>query len=478
MNKVYSSFLFKAIERFSVKGIGLIISVFLARLLATEDFGQIAILTVFINLSQMVIQSGFNTALVQTKEIRKEDYSTVFYISVAIAAVCVLLIYVGSPLISTYYDMPSLVKPLRVYAFVLFFGAFNSVQLAKLQREMRFKQTMICSLIATATSGVIGIAMAYFGFGLWSLVVYNMSTIIMTCVTMVFVTRWVPEITFSLERAKKLFQYGWKMLISAVLCTVYTEVRSLIIGKKFNSDALGQYNRGQQFPNIVSSTIDTSIQSVMFPELSRAQEDLERLKALLKKSVTVGAYLIFPAMVGLACIAKPLICILMTEKWLPAVEYMRFICVAEANIALTSSNLVAIKSTGRSDIYMKLEVMRRISMIAILLISVFAFDSVKAIAIGYVISSWVDVIIVLIPMKKILNYGFNEQFTDLLKIIAATIMMGIFVGLISLLNMPMVALLFVQMLVGIVAYIFASWLFKIESFILLKSYVKRVFRRR
>ena len=470
--KIVSSLAYKSIEQLLNKGLGLIISIVLARLLSPDHFGQLAILTVFINLSQTLIQSGFSSAVVQTKELHKSDYSTTFYISTLLAILMVVILFLCAPLISRAYETEALTAPLRVYSLTLLFGAFNSVQLAKLQREMRFKETMITRTIATVLSGAIGIYCAFAGFGLWALVIYNLSSNVLNCVTMLVACRWLPRLEFSIKRAKELWSFGWKMLVSSLLCSLYNDVRALIIGKKYSTEDLGYYNRGEQFPYVIANTIDTAVQSVMFPALASIQDQKERVKAILSKSVSLGALVIIPVLMGLAVVAEPFITLLLTEKWLPCVPYMQIICIGHASYSISSANLTAIKAIGRSDIYMKLETIRRIVMLAILLISVFCFNSIIAIVIGFAISSWIDVAIIMVPVKKLLGYGFIELVKDVWKVLLAVLIMYVAVYFIGLIKLSTIAVLCLQIIFGVIVYVLACFIIKEKSFFELLSFIK------
>ena len=459
-----SSLIYKFSERIAVKGIGLVIQIILARLLAPSVFGQLAILMVFINLSQSFVQSGLNTALVQNKDVTIKDYSTVFYISLAIGIVFNALVFFSAPIIADYYDETAIVLPLRVFSFTILIAAFNSVQTAKMQKEMLFKETMWCNLISTVISGAVGILMAYNDFGLWALVAYNMLQITITCITMSFAVKWFPMLTFSIKRAKILFSFGWKMLVSGLLCSFYNDVRTLIIGKKYSTEDLAYYNRGDQFPNMISTTIDDAIQSVMFPAFASVQDDKEKIKHTLKKTMMLGLFVISPFLMLLFGISENFIRVILTDKWLPALAFMQIMCVAKLCCSLQSTNLVVIKAIGRSDAYMKLEVIRRIAMMIILLVSVFCFDSLMAIAIGYAISSWVDAIIILIPMKKFANYGIFEQLCDSWKIYFSGIIMAavvVFIGELSLL--PIIEMV-LQVTVGVITYLLISYIIKVDCF--------------
>lgn len=459
--KVISSLAYKFIERLSVKGLGLVISIVLARMLVPEQFGQIAIMNVFINLSQVIVEGGFTTALVQRKDVKEQDYSTVFFINIALAAVCFLALQISAPWISAYYEQ-DITLALRIYSISVFFGAFNALQLARLQKRMQFRKIMICSLIATVISGVAGIAGAYCNLGLWALILYHMMNSVIVCITVSFVDKWLPKFEFSLNRAKILFSYGWKMFISAILSSLYADLRSLIIGKKFSSDDLAYYNRGQQFPQIISHTLDSAIQSVMFPTMASVQDERKKLARLLSSAETMGSYVIIPVMFGLAAVSEGVVQMLLTDKWMPCVPYMQWLCIANAAVPITSSNLIAIKSSGRSDVYMRLEMVRRLVMLAILMISVFVFKSVLAIAISFCISSWLDALIAMAPVKRLMDYGIGSQLADLWKILLASGVMFAVVQAMNLLQWSDYLLLPLQILTGVAVYLLLGKLLRIE----------------
>lgn len=475
--KIVSSLSFKFFEQLAVKGLGLIISIILARLLSPDNFGQLAIMAVFINLSLSLIQSGFGTALIQTKDLSKKDYSTAFYINLLLSITMVAIIFVTAPFIGKFYNSTAIVAPLRFYSLSLLFGAFNSIQTAKLQREMRFKASMYARLFATIASGILGIVFAYLGYGIWALVVYNFSYIVISSFTMLCASRWLPKFEFSKDRAKVLWGFGWKMFVSSLLCSLYDDVRSLVVGKKYSTDDLGYYNRGAQFPMIISTTTESAIQSVMFPVFSKEQDKKERLIAMLERSLSLSCLIIFPIMIGIAIVAKPLVVILLTEKWLPAVDYVYIFCIAYMTKSLTTPNLTAIKAIGRSDIYMKLEIIRRVAMMVVLLISVFCFNSVLAIVIGFAISLWVDVIIISIPMKKLFNFGILKQFKLIWKILLATLIMAIFVYLVGILNINIYLSFTLQILCGIVVYSAVCLLIKEQNFLYLAKMVKKFIKK-
>lgn len=471
-SKVILSLIFKFTERFAVKGLGLVISIILARLLGPDAFGQVALLTVFANLSLTFIESGLSSALVQSKEADDRDYSTVFYITLALSLAIIVLWQLFAPMMAAFYDSPEMVAPLRFYAFSLILSSFNSIQTAIMQREMRFKEMMYCNLSATVVSGVIGVVLAFMGFGLWSLVIYFFAQIAMSSASMLFVLRWLPRSPFSMDSAKRLYGFGIKMLAAGIITTLYNDLRPLIIGKKFSTAALGYYERGQRFSSTISLNLDAAVHSVMFPVLSRVQDDKAQFSAILSKTKNLGALLIFPAMLGMAAVAEPMVKLLLGEEWLPCIIFVQLLCIGETQVPITAANLLAVKSLGRSDIYAKQEVLRRVLMIIVLAISVFCFDSVEAIAVGFVISAWIDAVVTALPLKKLLDSSLREQFAGLWKIAAASLIMAGAVWAMNLLALPLLIKLMMQIVLGIVVYVAANLILKTESFIYILNMLK------
>lgn len=470
--KIVSSFGYKFIERLLVKGLGFVISIILARKLTPDVFGQMAILTVFINISLVIVQSGLNTALIQKKEVTDTDYSTVFFISVSIAAFFVVFLFFVTPFIASYYESKLIIWPLRVYSISLLSGAFNSIQVAKMQKELRFREMLFISLIVTVISGIFGIFAAHLGLGIWALIIYYLTSSVLNCFVTFLFCHWLPKFSFSSESAKTLFSYGWKMLVSAILCSLYADIRSLIIGKKYSTENLAYYNRGQQFPELFANTLDTSVQSVMLPVLSAQQDSVVMMRETLRKSITLSSLLVFPAMVGFCVLAEPIVLLLLTDKWSPSIVYIQIISIAEMTMPLISSELIALKATGRSDIYMKLETVRRALMLAVLLLSVWCFDSVFAVTVGFLVSSIIDVITVSVTMKLVLDYGIVDMIKDIWKIFLAAVLMGMIIYIFLQISINMLLRMVLLVVVGVIVYCSLCRLLKIESFVYVETYIK------
>lgn len=461
---ILSSLLFRSLERFGVKAMGLVVSIVLARLLDPADFGQIAIIMVFINLAQILIDSGLSTALIQSTKTREEDYSTVLYTSLVISGCLIATLYAVTPAIASFYESEALIKPLRVFSFSLLIGALNAVLIAKMQREMLFKKLMCCNLGATLISGALGIYCAFLSMGVWALVIYFFATTLVAALFMLLATGWRPRWCYSLQRASELFSFGWKMMISGLLCGFYHDLRTLIIGKLYAPRDLGYYNRGDQFPSVISNSLDNAVQSVMFPVMSTAQHDPASVRRILKHTLTMSCWVITPLMMVLSAMSEPMIRLLLTEKWLPCVPYMQVLCIGYATLPWTSSNLIALKSIGRSDLYMRLEVFRRGVMLVILLLSIFCFDSLIAIAIGMAVSSWLDYAITTWPIGRLLHYKLREQLIDIRKVVFASVITALLVYCVDLLAWRDWITVLVQGGVAVCVYLLLCRWIRIEAF--------------
>ena len=407
MNKVLSSFIWKFLERFGTVGIQFILQIFLARLLSPEDYGAIALITVFITIANVFVQSGFNTALIQQKQVLEEDYSSVFWISMLVASVCYIFIFLFSPFIAEFYNMPILKSVLRVLALTLFFGAYNSIQVAKISREFKFKNLFFSSLIAIIISGVLGIVLALYKFGVWALVFQQLSNQLIISFVLYFRVNWKLKLMVNMDRVRVLFNFGSKLLLSSLIDVIYNNIYSLVIGKVYDSSTLGYYNRADQFPNLIVYNVNGSIQSVILPALSEYQDDKPKVKEMVRKAMSVSSFLVFPLMMGMAICAEPIVSLILTDKWLPCVPYLQILCLSYMLWPIHTANLQAINALGRSDIYLKLEVIKKIIGIISLLISL-PFGVIVMVYMKLVtgiISTFVNSY----PNKKLLDYSYIHQ---------------------------------------------------------------------
>ena len=456
-----SSFFWKFLERTGTQGIQFVVQIILARLLTPEQFGSIAIVLVFINLAQVFVQSGFSTALIQKKNADEKDFSSIFFLSIFIASIVYIIIFLVAPYIGAFYDDRILVPILRILALTLFTGAFNSIQNAYISRKMLFKQLFKSSLVAAFISGVCGIILAYQGAGIWALVVQQLVNQIIISIVLWYTVQWRPQLTFSVTRIKSLFSFGWKLLVSGFLDVFYRELRTLIIGRLYAPATLGYYNRGEQFPKLIVTNIDGTIQSVMLPTLSAHQDDKNRVKDMMRRAISTSSFFVFPLMMGLAVISEPFITLVLTEKWLSAVPFLQIFCVSYALMPIHSANLQAINAMGRSDIFLRLEIIKKILGIVILLISL-PFG-VYAIAIGQVINNILATFINAYPNKKLLNYSYIEQWLDLMPSLFISLTMGVAIYAFNFLSLQSWQKLILQIPSGVILYLFLSYIFKIRS---------------
>lgn len=463
----------KLLERFGVQGSQFILQLILARLLDPAHYGVLSLMVIFTTLANVFIQSGFNTALVQNKDVTEEDYSSVFWVTLGIAVVLYGIIFAAAPLIASFYKMPDIVAPLRVMALMLLPGAMNSVQLARVNREMDFRKVFTSNVAGILVAGIAGIVIALLGGGLWALVAQTMLNVIVACIVMFFTVRWRPKPVCNFGRIKTLFTFGWKLLVSSLLDTLYQDLRSLVIGKKYDSGTLGYYNRGKNFPQFIITAVNGTVQSVMLPAMSAQQDDREKVKTLTRNSIMISSYILFPMMAGLAGVAAPLVEVLLTEKWLPCVPYMQIYCFSLAFNPIHSCNLQAMNAMGRSDIFLRLEIVKKAIGLVTLVIAVFCFDSPIAIAMTGVVTSLISCFINAYPNKKLIGYSYVEQMKDILPSFALAIAMLGCVLAVELLGLTTIVTLILQVLVGAAVYVALSAALKLEPFRLLLGMVKK-----
>lgn len=475
---VIASLFWKFLERIGTQGVQFVVAIVLARLLSPADFGLIALVTVFIAIANVFVQSGLNTALIQKKQIDNLDFSTVFYSCLGLASAIYLLLFFLAPFIGEFYgNQAKLVPVVRVLGLMLVLGALSSVQEAYVARNMMFKKLFYRSVGAIVPAGVLGIIFAYLGFGIWALVVQQLTNSFLMCLIMWLTVKWRPEFSFSFVRWKSLFSFGWKLLCSALLDTCYQNMRNLVIGKMFSPTALGYFNRGDQFPYLVVNNLNASIQSVMLPSLSSVQDDRPRLKSMARRAIVTSSFLVLPMMAGLAAIAKPLTLIVLGEKWLPAVPFIQICCFSYAFWPVHTTNLSAINAVGRSDVFLKLEIIKKGYGFLVLVLAVYLFRTPIGVAMSLAITAPLGSFVNAFPNKKLLKYGFLEQMRDILPSFVLSIIMGAMVYfegvyLFEQTTLNLIAQLSVTIVSGAMIYLGLAKLLRLECFDYLVNTVK------
>lgn len=473
--KVLSGLFWKVMENGGTQGIQFIVSVLIARILTTEEAGALNLIIIFIAIANVFVQSGFNTALIQKKKVDELDYSSVFYISMLIAAMMYVVLYISAPSIADFYHQPEFKPVLRVLSVTLFFGAVTSVQSAVVARNMEFRQMCWASLAAACGSGIIGVWMAGSGYGIWALVMQQLSYHCFLMVVLGFLISWRPRLLFSVTRAKELFSYGWKLLCSGLIDTIFNNIYGLVIGKIYNPNVMAQYSRGNQFPMLIANNLGVAIQSVMLPAYSANQDNRGKVKSMVRRSIVTSSYLVFPMMAGLMAVAEPLVKLMLTDKYLPCVPFLRMMCIAYACWPIHVANLQAINALGRSDIFLKLEVVKKAIGVAALCVSIpfgiYVMVGFKAVT--DIICTFVNAY----PNKKLLDYSFWEQWRDVIpSLLLSAVMGGVVYGIQFLIDGTFLTLT-IQIVVGIFLYFGLSYVFKIESFLYLCGSIRSMKNR-
>lgn len=474
--KVFSNFFWRFAERVGAQLVAFIVSIVLARILEPSAYGVVALITVITTIMQVFVDSGLGTALIQKKDADNLDFSTVFYTNIVFCALLYIGLFFASPYIADFYNDPNLVPYIRVLGLTVLISGIKNVQQAYVSRHMMFKKFFFSTLGGTLTAGVVGVIMALLGAGVWALVAQHVINLSIDTFILWITVKWRPKLKFSFTRLKGLFSFGWKLLASALIDTVYTNIRQLIIGKLYSSANLAQYNRGRQFPYLIILNVNASIDSVLLPAMSNEQDDVQRVKAMTRRSIKISTYIMAPLMLGLAFVGEPLVSLILTDKWLPCVLFMRIFCITFMFYPIHTSNLNAIKAMGRSDIFLKLEILKKSVGIIALLSTMWI--SVEAMAYSMLLTSLINQLINSWPNKKLLSYGYKEQIKDILPAVLLALFMGCCIYLIQLLNLPNILTLLLQIPSGVIIYVVGSKLLKIDSFGYLWKIVKSFIQKK
>ena len=465
------STIWKLFERMSSQVVSFVVSILLARILLPEQYGIIAILLIFINIANVIVEGGLNTALIQKKNADNVDFSTILYVSLILAAFLYILLFFLAPLIAKFYENEMLVPLLRVLSLNLFFNSFNSVQRAYVSKYMLFRKLFVSSFGAVVLSGILGIFMACNGFGVWALVGQQLASQIATSCIMWFTIKWRPMAIFSYERFKQLFDYGWKIFVTNFIIVMYGNIRGLIIGKMYSPTSLAYFERGKSLPALFMENINSSIQTVLLPAFADQQDDRVRVKLMMKRSIKLNCFVTFPLLVGLFVVAESLVGVLLTEKWMLAVPFIRIFSIAYMFLPMQIANLEAIKALGYSNTTLKLEIVKK-SIEAIILILSFMIN-VYAVAWGIVVYNVISLLINLSPNTKLLNYSYSEQLKDIFPLVSASLLMGGITWSIYCFQFNIYITLVLQLFVGGLSYFLFSKLLKVDSLEYIIDIIKR-----
>lgn len=459
--KTVSGVLWSCIERFSVQGIQFVIMIIMARILLPSDYGMIGMLAIFIAIAQVLIDSGFSNALIQKKDRSEVDYSTVFYFNIVVGLALYFILFFSSPLIAKFYNTPELSVLTRVVALNLFINSLAVVQRAILSVKIDFKTQAKASFSAAILSGIVGIVMAYTGFGVWSLAIQAVLNAFINTLLLWYFSKWIPLRTFSFESFKKLFSFGSKLLASGLLDTAYRNIYTIVIGKKFASADLGYFTRADQFAQFPSSNLTGIIQRVTFPVLSEIQDDKERLATAYRKFLRLSAFLIFPLMTGLAAVAYPFINCLLTDKWNFAALLLQVMCFSYMWYPIHAINLNLLQVKGRSDLFLKLEVYKKILGVVVLCVTIPM--GLLAMCYGMIVTSLLALVINTYYTGKLIQIGFIKQMRDLSPALFYSFSMSIVVYFVIHFLDQQVMQLIIGITVGVAYYFLITYLTKSQD---------------
>lgn len=473
--KVFTNLFWRFAERCGAQIVQFIVSIVLARILAPEAYGTIALVVVFANIFQVFVDSGLGNALIQKKDADDLDFSSVFYFNFIWCLILYGIIFCIAPFIADFYNDPSLTAIVRVLCLTVVISGLKNVQQAHVSKTMQFKTFFWATLIGTIVSAIVGIAMAYVGYGVWALVIQRLTNLAVDTLSLWILVKWRPKRMFSFARLRGLISYGWKLLASALMDVVYNNLWQMIIGKVYTESDLAYYNQGDQFPNVIVSNVNSSIDSVLLPVMSNEQDDVTRVRSMTRRAIKTSTYVMAPMMMGLAFTATSVVELLLTEKWLPCVFYLRIFCITYMFYPIHTANLNAIKALGRSDMFLKLEILKKI--IGLILVSITVNISIEAMAYSLLITSVTSQIINSWPNRKLLNYNYLNQIIDILPNIVLAVFMGFIVYLVNFMGFNSITTLIIQVPLGIVIYIVGSILTKNDSFLYLLEFVKSTMKK-
>lgn len=462
-------------ERIMAQLVSLIVSIVLARLLDPENYGVISIVMIFITLCDAIVTGGFGNSIVQKKDADELDVNTMLICSVATSFFLYVILFLAAPFIADFYQMEIIRPILRVLGLRLLISGVNSIQRAWIQKRMLFKRFFISTSFGTIISAVVGISMAYMGAGAWALVGQYLTNSFIDTVVLFITNDWRPKLQFSFDRAKQMLSYGWKVLLTTVVYTVEGDLRSLIVGKQFGSADLAYYEQGKKFPNLLVSNINTSISNVMFPVLSKNQDNRERMKAICRRSIKTSTYLLAPLLLGLIAVSNEFVRVILSDKWLPCVPFLQILTLVYLVRPLTTTDQQAIMSTGRSDLTLRIMIAVNVTDVILLLIAVFAMKSVIMIAVGALLTEVVSMALFMKYVKKCIGYTYLEQLSDIAPSLLLAISMGVIVYLVGKINVNVIIVLFLQVVVGAGYYLAMSCILHFEPFIYLVKMLKEKF---
>ena len=442
----------------------LVVQVVMTRHLDPASIGALALIQVFVNIGNVIVQSGLNTAIIQNPDLSDDDCSTVFWMSLTASLVIFVSVFLFAPYYAAFYQAPAIIWPLRVLMLVLIVNAYNSVQEALVTRNLEFNKTARSTVVAGVVSCIIGVTMAIKGFGLWSLVAQLLSQQLVKCIVLAAQVPWKPRAVFDPRRARVLFGFGWKLLVSGILDQGYLSLTDMIVGKVFTQSDLGYMTNGKKYPQYLGVMLDSIIQPVMLSATARVQSDIDQVKRIVRRALKTSTFVIVPAMAMFAVAADPIVRIVFGEQWLPSVPFLQLYCIIFAMLPIDTMNLQALNGLGRSDLFLKLEIVKKAIGITTICITALVLRNLYAIVIGQVISNTVCTFVNAFPNKKLIHYGYLEQVRDVLPAFALAAVAGAVAWPIGSLGWAPLPTAVAQVGVMAVVFVLLAMLFRVEAF--------------
>lgn len=453
--KTITSAAWKFAERIIAQGVSLIVAIVLARLLDPSDYGIVSIVTIFFTFGNVIIAGGLNTALIQKKDSDAQDYTIVLLLSVSISVIIYVVLFFSAPVIATLYKKTELISIFRVMGLVLPINAIKSVVCAYISSTLQFRKFFLATIGGTVASAIVGIYMALNGFGAWSLVAQQMTNTIIDTVILIIFTRVPLTKNVNLRRIGPLFSYGWKILLSSLIDTTYNEINPLFIGLRFSSADLSFYTKGKMFPSTISTITNNTLSSVLFPVLTKVQDDKDRLLNYVRQFIRISSFFVFPLMLGFFAVSDKFVSVVLTDKWQPASLYIKIFCFSSMFDMIASGNCHAIKAIGRSDIFLRMEIIKKISYFIILGVLIAFSNSPVVLALGIVGCTFISIIVNTFPNRYLIGYSYDKQIQDLGPNFLTSLLMCILVMLIGKIHLNSIVLLVIQIISGVIIYVFA-----------------------
>lgn len=470
---VLSGVIWQYVQRLGNQSISFIVSIILARLLVPEDFGTVALLGVFISISNIFIDSGFGNALIQSKEIDDTDCSSVFYLNIGVSLLIYSIVFCIAPWIEEFYAMPQLSLLLRVLALQIVMMAIGCVQSSLLIRWMKFHINFYIGITSTILSSIVGISLAYFGFGVWSIVTSQLTSQLCIMIGLWILVGWRPKLVFSIKRILCLFSYGSRILAGSLISVICNNIFNLVIGKRYTAVDLGFYNRGQLLPNTIIDTAANSVNGVLFPALSSIQNNRERHKSVIRRSEKMISFIVFFISAMMLALSTDIVKFLLGEKWLPAVPFMRIVCLTLCLSPISVLNQSIQTTLGRSDIYLKTTIWSKT--VAILLIIIGSYVNVYIMVLAGTVASFCTFFITGIYNKQLIGYSFIDQMRDIAPAFFLSILSGIAAYGVSLLGMNVFMNLIIGAFTGSFLYFGLAYILKYEAMLFLADNIRQVY---